>query len=141
MIQTYLLVHGYVYVLLTVCLGVVLYLRLAFKLIGDNRKRIPRNQVHKQFYKREVKSRYLLRRHRLLIFGGITYFKIMGLIVHFFNKNKNNKTSLITLQTTYILDNYIMFVKIYITGKNQIRGSLPDDSQHGPLFLQLTFNR
>jgi len=79
--------------------------------------------------------------HRLLIFGGITYFKIMGLIVHFFNKNKNNKTSLITLQTTYILENYIMFVKIYITGKNQIRGSLPDDSQHGPIFLQLTFNR
>ena len=40
MLRTYLLVHGYVYVLLCVCLGVVLYLWLAFKLIMDHRKNV-----------------------------------------------------------------------------------------------------
>jgi hypothetical protein len=39
---------------------------------------------------------------------------------HFFIKNKNTKTSLITLQTTYILDSNIMLVKIYIIGETQI---------------------
>ena len=38
MLKTYLLVNGYVYVLVSVCMGVVLYLWLAFKLIMDSRK-------------------------------------------------------------------------------------------------------
>jgi hypothetical protein len=49
MLKTYLIVHGYVYVMVSVCLAVVLYLWLAFKLIMDNRRPSKRNREWRSF--------------------------------------------------------------------------------------------
>ena len=52
MLKTYLIVHGYVYVLVSVCLAVVLYLWLAFRLIMDNRRRpVKRDRESRNFEK------------------------------------------------------------------------------------------
>ena len=49
MLRTYLIVHGYVYVLVSVCFAVVLYLWLAFKLIVNSRRPTKRTKEWRNF--------------------------------------------------------------------------------------------